>query len=219
MATTRQMKTKSHWQTARLAEFLVLFVLLPLVVYFDFPARLPKIPVLALLTLLCGGILLLDRSFPARPFCSRAGQRGFFRSLLWRVPVVSLAILAMTWWLLPEGLFAFPRNRPRLWLLVMLLYPILSAWPQELIYRTFFFHRYRLLFATPVAMIAASALGFAYLHIIFDNWVAVLLSLPAGLLFAHTYHRTGSLHAASIEHAIYGDIAFTVGLGRFFYEG
>lgn len=39
--------------------------------------------------------------------------------------------------------FAFARERSILWVAVLLLYPILSALPQELIFRVFFFHRYR----------------------------------------------------------------------------
>jgi membrane protease YdiL (CAAX protease family) len=99
----------------------------------------------------------------------------------------------------------------------MVLYPLLSAFPQEAIYRAFLFHRYAPILKTGHARTWASVLAFSFLHIVFGNWVAVALTLPAGWIFARTYRTTGSLALASLEHAVYGCIVFTVGLGRFFY--
>lgn len=116
----------------------------------------------------------------------------------------------------PSLLFGFPAAKPMLWLLVMILYPLLSAWPQEIIYRGFLIRRYGDILPGQAAMIA-SVLAFSFLHVIFDNWIAVLLTIPAGYLFTRTYLKTGSLMLASVEHAAYGCIVFTTGLGRFFY--
>jgi membrane protease YdiL (CAAX protease family) len=68
-------------------------------------------------------------------------------------------------------------------------------------------------------MIAASATAFGFGHIIFHNWTAVALTLPGGLLFGKTYRRTSSLLAVSVEHALYGCAVFTIGYGKFLYEG
>lgn len=57
------------------------------------------------------------------------------------------------------------------------------------------------------------------MHIIFRNPVAPLLTLPGGYLFATTYTRTRSLLITGIEHALYGDLVFTIGLGIYFYKG
>jgi uncharacterized protein len=57
------------------------------------------------------------------------------------------------------------------------------------------------------------------MHLLFGNVAAPLLSIPAGYLFSHTYARTRSLPAAAVEHALYGNIVFTVGLGLYFYRG
>lgn len=54
-------------------------------------------------------------------------------------------------------------------LAVILLYPLLSAAPQGLVYRVFFFHRYQILFRKPQTMILASAVAFAFSHIVFRN--------------------------------------------------
>jgi hypothetical protein len=46
-----------------------------------------------------------------------------------------------------------------------------------------------------------------------------VLTLIGGWLFARRYQRTRSLLAASVEHALYGVLAFTVGLGALFHHG
>jgi len=101
----------------------------------------------------------------------------------------------------------------------MLLYPLLSVYPQELIYRAFCFHRYQPLFGSGWVMVLVSALAFGFVHIIFGNWLAVGLCVIGGFLFALTYESSGSLLLACLDHAIFGNFIFTVGLGRFFYHG
>jgi hypothetical protein len=43
------------------------------------------------------------------------------------------------------------------------------------------------------------------------------MTLLGGTLFAFTYHRTRSLLACSVEHALYGCFVFTIGLEQLFY--
>jgi len=102
---------------------------------------------------------------------------------------------------------------------VMVAYPVLSVYPQGLLFRAFFFERYTDLFPGEWAMILASAAAFAFLHIIFRNWLAVALTFAGGLLFAMRYAETNSLATSSFEHALYGCWLFTVGLGQYFYHG
>ncbi|WP_157103673.1 CPBP family intramembrane glutamic endopeptidase [Nocardia harenae] len=119
----------------------------------------------------------------------------------------------------PADLFELPRRHPGLWAAVMVLYPVLSVYPQELVFRAFVFDRYAPVFGDGTAMIAASAAAFGIVHIAFGSWISVLLSGAGGVLFALRYRRTGSLFAATVEHSIYGVLVFTVGLGRYFYHG
>jgi membrane protease YdiL (CAAX protease family) len=101
----------------------------------------------------------------------------------------------------------------------MFAYPIVSVYPQELLYRAWFFHRYGPLFGSDGLTIVASAVAFAWGHVFFPRpRVAMLLTLAGGLLFAYDYLHTRSLGVASIEHALFGDLLFTIGLGRFFYH-
>ncbi len=106
------------------------------------------------------------------------------------------------------------------WEMALLLatYPLLSVYPQELVYRELFLRRYALLFPGPQAWMTASAAAFAWLHVIFGNLVAPALTLLGGLLFAQTYLATRSLRLTILEHTLYGGLVFLVGIGEFFYH-
>lgn len=47
----------------------------------------------------------------------------------------------------------------------------------------------------------------------------MVLSLIGGWLFTRRYQRSRSLLAVAIEHALYRQLVFTIGLGEFFYHG
>jgi hypothetical protein len=67
-------------------------------------------------------------------------------------------------------------------------------------------------------MSLASALVFAWLHMIFRNHLAVILTLVGGWFFAQTCARTHSLRLVCLEHSLYGNLIFTIGLGNYFLE-
>lgn len=119
----------------------------------------------------------------------------------------------------PERMFTMIEQKPYVLLMLFIVYPVLSALPQELIFCSFFFHRYKRFFKTPATRIIVSAIVFAYAHVLYINWVAPFFSLIAGLIFAHTYHKTRSLALVTIEHALYGNALFAVGLGYYFWSG
>ncbi|MDG4833404.1 CPBP family glutamic-type intramembrane protease [Solwaraspora sp. WMMD1047] len=136
---------------------------------------------------------------------------------LWAVATV-LAVVGVAGY--DEGrLFDLPRQDPLLWSAVVVLYPLFSVYPQELLFRAFLLHRYAPVFGTGRGAAAASAAAFGFAHLIFGNLFAVLVTLVGGWLFARRYQRTRSLLTVSVEHALYGVMVFTVGLGEFFYHG
>ena len=199
-------------------EFLLLFVVFPLLIYFR---KLPNLPIPYLLVAAVASFLLLrsDPSFPFPILSTWGNVRPFVRHLLVRDAVCLLGLAVAVRLFAPHLLFSLVRRSPLLWLLIFFLYPLLSVYPQELIYRAFFFHRYQPLFGSGWSMLLASALAFAYVHIIFRNWLAVVLCLLGGLLFSFTYQTSGSLLLACLDHAIFGNFLFTIGLGQFFYHG
>jgi membrane protease YdiL (CAAX protease family) len=203
---------------ALILEFLLLFVALPLAYRFA-PVRIPALPVLWVITAYVWWQLTRDPRF------DRA-QMWNFGALPGRVGLILILFLvsALLFWLgvrkfAPELEWSFVRNNPGFWAIVMVAYPVLSVYPQGIIYRAFFFERYGALFPSRWAMIVASAAAFAFMHLIFRNWLAVGLSFAGGLLFAWRYAESGSLATSSFEHALYGCWMFTVGLGQYFYHG
>jgi membrane protease YdiL (CAAX protease family) len=66
--------------------------------------------------------------------------------------------------------------------------------------------------------VLTNAALFAFAHIFFKNWVAVIGAFAAGILWAMTYLGSRSLLVVSIEHALYGDLLFTLGIGYYFYN-
>jgi hypothetical protein len=199
-------------------ECAALFVALPLAYRFS-PVRLPALPALWLVSAYALWQLLRDPHFD-RTHLWNAGQ------LTARLPAI-LAVFGTVAFLLWIGVrrfapaleFSLVRRRRVLWAVVMLAYPVLSVYPQGLLYRAFFFERYQALFPARWGVILASAAAFGFLHIVFRNRLAPPLTFFGGLLFAWRYGETGSLAASSFEHALYGCWLFTVGLGHFFYEG
>jgi len=100
----------------------------------------------------------------------------------------------------------------------MVLYPVLSVYPQGIVFRAFISGRHRDLFGPGWAIVTASAVAFAWVHIVFHNKLALILTGLGGVLFGLRYLQTGSLFVSSFEHALYGCSVFTIGIGRSFYH-
>ncbi|MDZ7772692.1 MAG: CPBP family intramembrane glutamic endopeptidase [Balneolaceae bacterium] len=205
-------------RTVRLtAEWAAFFFLVPLLFYFDL-LPVPKVLALVAASLGIAAALWRDAGYSfAGDWKGEAGA-GEWKSLALRGCAVAAAILTLTLLVQPGQLLGFPQGAPWRWGMVMLLYPFLSALPQELLYRSWFFRRYRPLFGAEAGMVLASALSFSFLHVIYDNPWALGLSFAGGLLFASTYRRSRSLMVVAAEHALYGCLVFTIGMGGYFYE-
>lgn len=201
-------------------ELVALFVVVPILLYvYRHQVGRVVVPTILLVAVPCLVLLLADPAFDRRRLWNaEALWPRLRRTLRFFLPaaVVLAAIYAA---IEPERLFAFPQRNPAFWLVVMVLYPLVSVYPQELIFRTFLFHRYRALFPSPRTMILVSGLLFGLAHLFFGNWIAPALSTVGGILFARTYARTGSTLQASLEHGLWGDFLFTVGIGWYFYGG
>lgn len=169
-------------------------------------------------------ILLLDPSFDRRTLWKFKAMRDDLPRLLATFAALgTLLTIAVAVYdsrvAGPSILFSMPREKPTLWLIIMIFYPLVSVYPQEVIWRTFMFHRYARLFPARVPMIAASAIAFGHAHVAFHNWLAVGLCIVGGVLFGRTFDRSRSTLASWIDHALYGCLIFTIGLGSFFYSG
>jgi uncharacterized protein len=201
-----------------LIEFLFVFLVLPGALAIH-PLPLWPLPIMWAVTLYCYVVLRRQPGFDRRKFWGAAAIRVQARSSLVLFLVVGCILSLAVYLLAPRLFLNLPKQYPALWCLIMIFYPLLSVAPQTLIYRAFFFRRYHRMFPRGWPMILASALSFSWLHIVLRNPLAPLLTLPAGLLFAWRYNRTQSVLASAFEHALYGCLVFTIGLGSFFYTG
>jgi hypothetical protein len=199
-------------------EFLLLFGALPLGFRFS-PVRLPALPLLWVVAGYALWQLLIDPRFDRAKLWSIGQLPGRLGVILAIFAAAAFAIWFGVRRFAPQLEWTFVREHPAYWAVVMVVYPVLSVYPQGVIYRAFFFERYAGLFPANWAMIFASAVAFAFLHIVFRNWLAVGLTFAGGILFAMRYAETGSLATSSFEHALYGCFLFTVGLGAYFYHG
>ena len=199
-------------------EFATVFVVVPLFIFYR---RIPNLPIPYLLITATLALLVLwgDPGFRLSRLAAWGNFRPFLSTILIRDAICLVGLGIAVWLLAPQLLFSLIRHSPRLWALIFLFYPLLSVYPQELLYRAFFFHRYQALFGNGWGMVIASAVAFGFVHIIFRNWLAVGLCLIGGLLFSLTYETSGSLLLACLDHAIFGNFLFTIGLGEFFYHG
>jgi hypothetical protein len=175
------------------------------------------LPLLFAVTLV--GLALLART---SGFRWRELVRGWGR-IDWRAVGAAGAVTAavcgaLVWLLVPGQALMLPRDMPGLWLTIMALYPLLSALPQEVVFRPLFFRRYGALFPSERAALLVNAAVFALAHLMFWNWVALALSFAGGLIFALGYLRRGFPTAVAL-HAFCGAIVFTSGIGTFFYHG
>ena len=200
-----------------LFELAAVFGAVPLLIYLKVLPNWP-IPFLLVVALWAYAMLKWDGTFdlPGSLRLSRVNVNDRIWPLLLR-DVCLMGLLGLViWWFKPELLFSLIKRQPILWAAIMILYPLISVIPQEVLFRGYFFHRYGPLFGGRLGMIAASALAFGWVHIIFGNWISVALTTVGGVLFGATYRRSGSLLLACLEHALFGNFIFTIGIGRFF---
>jgi membrane protease YdiL (CAAX protease family) len=197
-------------------EYTALFIVLPSVSVLGY---IPIYPLFALwiFAAVCFIALIFDRRFEATRIWRASNWKplgGIFVRFCLATVLLGCYVVIFE----PDLLFDCPRKRTFTWAIVMILYPLLSVYPQGMTHRAFLFHRYRNLFKG-WSMVLASATAFSYMHIVFKNPLALLLTFAGGVLFAKTYKDTDSLITSSIEHTLYGNYLFTIGLGKYLYLG
>ncbi|WP_212525072.1 CPBP family intramembrane glutamic endopeptidase [Actibacterium sp. MT2.3-13A] len=119
----------------------------------------------------------------------------------------------------PGVLFFMLRERPLLLPVIIALYPVVSALPQELVYRPLFFRRYGALLPGLKPALLLNAALFSLAHLMYWNWVAAVMSFFGGLAFGWSYEARRNFPQAVVLHAVAGWIIFTLGLGVHFYSG
>ncbi len=193
-------------------ELFILFVLLPLSLSLSYPFWIKAIFIFfGFLYIL---ILMIRVEKVSLKIKKGLDWKHFWKRITILFVGVAIVTTLYVYFIDSEKLFCVPRNKPLLWIIILLIYTFLSVWPQELIYRTFFFARYERLFQNKKLLIFVNAIIFSLAHIFFKNTLVIVLTFLGGLLFAYTFYKTRSTVLISIEHALYGNWLFTVGMGQ-----
>ncbi len=140
--------------------------------------------------------------------------KQFWKRALLKLIVIAIVTTLYMWIFDSSNLYNVIRNKPMLWVVILFIYSLFSVYPQELIYRTFFFQRYEALFKSELLFMLINATLFSLAHLFFRNILVMIFTFIGGVLFALTYKKTKSTLLVSIEHAIYGSWLFTVGMGE-----
>ena len=203
--------------SGRFVEFFLLFIGVPIVLICT-EDIFPLIP--TILILLGGVIVMMRRTGWSYRELLIVGKWRSWRNMLLVFLGSALFWIGVVYLWQPENLFSFALQRPDVWILVMFLYPIMSALPQEILYRTFLWHRYADLFNhNQWLLIGVSAFVFMWGHLMFMNLFALTITLLGGLTFAWRYYHTRSLLLVAVEHGLYGNLFFSVGLGQYLFSG
>jgi membrane protease YdiL (CAAX protease family) len=193
-------------------ELLIIFVLIPLSFAFNYA------PLLKLVIGVLGFSYIIFVLFKIEKIKIKIEKNvnwmAFWKSILIKFLIIAIITTLYVWFTDAKNLFTVLLNKPKLWVLILLFYSLFSVYPQELLYRTFFFKRYTSLCKNENFFIFINALLFSLAHLFFKNTLVLLLTFIGGILFAITFKKTKSTLLVSIEHSIYGCWLFTVGMGN-----
>jgi uncharacterized protein len=201
-------------------EFFSLFIFLPVVLYIlRMRIAFFVLPLVILTAAGCSAYLFPAKGFPSANFWRTEKLPTHIRSILLTFILPATAASLWTYCALEDRFLVFPHENPYLWPAFLLYYPVFAAYPQEIIFRGFFFQRYETLFPNQSVMVMVNGLCFGWAHLMYGNWIAPTLSTFGGILFAYRYIKTRSLLIVGIEHGLWGNFLLTVGLGWFFCSG
>ncbi|SDW69536.1 CAAX protease self-immunity [Ruegeria halocynthiae] len=198
-------------------EFGLFFIAVPVVIAVFFP---PDWMFPSLFTFTAIGIVLLHFT----PGFAWAELRYNWRNWSWReLAVFAVAMIAICSALVlitrPGAAFSLLLNHPKLLAFIWIGYPLASALPQELLFRSLFFRRYRSILPNGRAVYLLNAGLFSLAHLMYWSWIVAIMTFGGGLLFSWAYRQRGSFFYAVLLHAIAGNIIFAAGLGIYFYSG
>lgn len=180
------------------------------------PVFIALLPVLAIIMV----ILLADRTFSLWRELTRGFSLGQLGSILLVFAIGGGIVATYVAEYHPALFLEFPRQRPETYKRIMLLYPLMSVLAQELVYRTFFFHRYGVLFGRFWWLaVVLNGILFGVGHMVIGTPLAIYGTMATGMLFAWRYAATRAFWAVFLEHTLWGALVFTVGLGRYFFTG
>ncbi|WP_228851932.1 CPBP family intramembrane glutamic endopeptidase [Aegicerativicinus sediminis] len=196
----------------KLAEFIIIFLLIPISFAFSYPFWL-KISIGVIGFLYVCFILFRIEKIKIK-LSPRVRWFLFFKETIIKLGVIIPITVLYVYLIGPNLLFDLALNNTLSLLLILSLYAIFSAYPQEILFRTFFFNRYERYFKDSNYMILINAILFSLAHLLFKNFLVLLVTFIGGVLFALTYKKYRSTFLVAVEHIFYGGWVIIVGLGK-----
>lgn len=198
--------------TYKILEFVILFIAVPISFAIEFSIWIKV--VIALIGFGYVLYVLLKINKNKLRIKNNLNWSKFFKQTSIKLLIIAILTTLFVYFTTPSNLFLVLLEKPSLWLFILIIYSVFSVYPQELIYRTFYFQRYENIFKNKKVFIFINAIVFALAHLFFKNSLVIVLTFLGGLLFAFTFYKTKSTLLVTIEHAIYGCWLFTVGMGE-----
>ena len=165
-------------------EMVLLFFALPVAIaYWVNQVADYLMPLLGMVGIACLAVLLADKQFKRFRLWHWQDFFAHLRTTLKMFIPWACLLAAVVYLIKPELFLQWPMQEPELWMLTLLIYPIVSVIPQEIIFRTFFFHRYKQILPSKTARWGLSTFVFGLVHLVYGNWVAMVLSWIGGALF------------------------------------
>ena len=198
-----------------LLEVIALYIVLPLLFLWDifnFPIMLALVPI----GLIIYFLLKQDPTFDNNLFFNWSNGKRYLKPMLWWFLVAAIVMLVTGYLVEPSNMFLLVKEKPWLLLIISIFYPLFSVVPQALAYRALFFHRYSYHIKGKWMQIVVSAVLFSFGHILYKNWIVLLLTFIAGIVYAYRYYQSKSLTLSVLEHSLYGIWLFSSGLGMYF---
>lgn len=197
--------------TYKLAEFFLIFIIAPICFTLSFPTWVKmSIGVFGFAYIVFVLLKIEKNKFNVNP---NLDWDAFLRQTIMKLIAIVFVTTVFMLFTIPRDLFVVILNKPKLWGVILFVYSLFSVYPQELIYRTFYFQRYEALFNNKKLFLFINAIIFSLAHLFFRNTLVIGLTFLGGLLFAFTFNKTRSTLLVTVEHAIYGCWLFTVGMG------
>lgn len=216
------------WRRVRLwSELVVLFVGVPLLIaaYFDeilawgALGAFSLVAILAAMGTVAAVLLAITPGFSFRRLLEGPVLREW-KLILACSALSALVCTGAALLLLPHHFLNLPFYNTEIWFVILGAYPLLSALPQELIYRVLFFERYGALFPGTIAAAVANGAAFGFGHLLYMHSVTIALTALWGALMGWAYLTRGrSVLLTWVLHSIAGWLLFTSGLGVYFHSG
>jgi membrane protease YdiL (CAAX protease family) len=198
--------------TYKFLEFFIVFILTPISFTLNYSIWLKlAIGIFGFIYVVFVLLKIENKKFK---IASHLNWNSFWKQTAVKLIVIALLTTLFVYFTDKESLYQVLINKPLKWMLILFVYSVFSVYPQELIYRTFFFQRFQSLFKNQNLFIFMNAIVFSLAHLFFRNTFVLIITFLGGILFALTYSKTKSTLMVSIEHALYGCWLFTVGMGE-----